>query len=121
MNTPPSDDYFSEKLPVFRRTRFDELTFGDQGLQRTLTESFLRQSEHAGEEIRASSEAGPTQFGEMVHKLRSTAHFVAGERLAWMLKELEARRAAREPRARRAAAEAILRELDELRRVLAAR
>ncbi len=106
-------------VPVFNPERFESVTLGDATLQHMLLTSFLREVPELDEALHEATFAGVQPFADTVHRLRSSVHFVAGERLAKLLVRVEAiGTRGSTPQLRARACECIARELKALRGIL---
>lgn len=76
--------------PVFNAQQMAALTLNDARLQLALLSAFLRQLPGLQADLAAAADTDDTVFGELVHRLKGTAHFVAGERLLALLRDVEA-------------------------------
>jgi HPt (histidine-containing phosphotransfer) domain-containing protein len=101
-------------LPVFNAPQLVQLTLADATLQVALLSAFQRQLPGLQAELAAVAEADEEVFGELVHRLKGTAHFVAGDRLLALLREIEERPAPSTPAQRHASARQVARELAAL-------
>jgi len=106
-------------VPVFDPNQFNAVTLGDAQLQAQLLRSFMKEVPLLAEGLRHAQCADAETFADTVHRLRSSAHFVAGERLRHLLDRLEAA-GTRGMKAcdRSNACARIARELDDLHGIL---
>lgn len=111
--------FVASALPVFNRSRFQELTLDDKGLQASLLAAFSREAECLRRCIAAAVKEGAEAFDDVVHRAKNVGYFVGGDRLTRMLAGIgEAYLLAREEDRSRAAL-AIVGELDALEQALA--
>lgn len=106
-------------LPVFDPERFDAQMVGDRRAQHTMASLFLRQADAMAAEFAADFTAGGPAFGDALHRLKNTAHFVAGGRLLAAVKRAEAGGQVAAPARREAAVAEIGREFASLREAIA--
>lgn len=104
--------------PIFNAQKFELLTLGDAALQRQLIESFLRQGSATRADLISAAHASEDQFDDAIHHLKSTCHFVAGERLFRILRAVEATDLLKDQSCRMRAAAALLEGLDQLEKAL---
>ncbi len=77
--------------PVFNRARLADVTLGDLELQNQLLASFLRDLPRTREALTAEAALEAAALREVVHKLRGSCHFAGADRLAALLRNVEAR------------------------------
>jgi len=107
------------KHPVFGQAQFQLLTLGDRALQRQLIESFIAQGSRNRADVLASAQAGAEQFAQVLHRLKGSCHFTAGERLLCLVRSIEGAKGLGSRRHRLVHAHAILSAVDDLEDALA--
>lgn len=93
----PADD----RLPLLNQATLDDLTFGEQDLQRELVVAFLDQAPGIAADLERLRE--PAQLREALHLLKGSCHVVAADRLLEVVTRAELAHAQPAPADARAA------------------